>query len=198
MSLINDALKRAKQAHEKQAAPIRSAPLHTPQPAAPSSTISQPLLVGGILILLFFVVLIAGVILLRSGHTTQTPVVIAAAPNQTPPPTPVPQQTIPPPAPTPAVVSPATVAEPPTPAPEPAEVTSPQPQVVAAPAPEPPPFPDVRLQGILYDPSKPAAIINGRTLFLGERFNNIRVTAITKETATVVWNNQTKVLTMER
>jgi hypothetical protein len=65
-------------------------------------------------------------------------------------------------------------------------------QPAATPAHQPP-----RLQGISYNPSKPSAIINGNTLFVGERVADWTVTAISNEHVTVQDDNgQTNILSL--
>ncbi len=54
-----------------------------------------------------------------------------------------------------------------------------------------------KLQGIVFNPKRPSAVINGKTLFLGERVAGFRVTAIGKDTATIVGGGQTNVLMLE-
>ena len=196
MSLINDALKRAKQAHDQQAAPpVRSAPLHTVPPPAPS-------LVWPLTIL---VVALAAIIIGVAVFWQKTKINPAPAVAQTQP---APQSVAVAPAPAPtAFVEPAPVRSRAGPAPTPAPVAAsvaPRAEPVgtppaAAPVSEPPAadaFPTVRLQGILYQPGRPAAIINGRTLFIGDRLADITVIAINQSSATLVWNGVTNVLSL--
>ncbi len=98
---------------------------------------------------------------------------IPAAPVATAPPS------IPPPA--VEVRSEATVTN----APTPAEVVQPRPA-------------PLRLQGIVFDPSRPSVVINGQTLFIGEHVGESEVVAITARSATVVGNGATNVLTLWR
>src|SRR6185436_17940585 len=58
-------------------------------------------------------------------------------------------------------------------------------------------FPSVRLQGIFYNPTHPSALINAKTLFLGDKVAGAKVIAITAETVTLQWNGETKVLSLE-
>lgn len=46
-----------------------------------------------------------------------------------------------------------------------------------------PAAPAFRLQGVVYHPTRGSAIINGRTLFIGDRISNYRLTRITPKTA---------------
>jgi len=184
MSLINDALKRAKES-QKETPSSGSAGPFVPVEHGPR---------GGVNWTIFFiaVVLLAAAFLFigmaLAKHKAAPTVAIAV-------PTPVPQvvtvtqevekivyktaSTV-----IPQPVSPATAT---TPVPVTAPPMMPTgPAVldpaheVSAPPPEPPPLPRLRVQAIFYDPQKPSAIINGRTVYLNtvmER-ENLRVKAI--------------------
>ena len=56
--------------------------------------------------------------------------------------------------------------------------------------------PPLKLQGVVFDPKRPSAVISGRTLFVGDRIRQMRVTAITADTAVLVGAGHTNVLTM--
>ena len=64
---------------------------------------------------------------------------------------------------------------------------------------EPPPEtpPPLKLQGIVFSPTRPSALISGRTLFIGDRIRDCRVVAITQNTATLSNGEQKTVLTLE-
>ena len=64
---------------------------------------------------------------------------------------------------------------------------------IAPPPPKPPPL---RLQAIVFNPRRPSVVINGRTLFLGEKLGDSRVVAIDQESATLVGAGKTNILTM--
>ena len=71
-------------------------------------------------------------------------------------------------------------------------------QVVAAPVePSAPAFPKLRLQGIYWRPARPSAVINAKTVYIGDKVETARVTAIDHESVTVQWESQTKVLTLQ-
>ena len=60
-----------------------------------------------------------------------------------------------------------------------------------------PVFPSVRLQGIFFQASRPSALINAKTVFIGDKVASAKVTAITRDSVTLQWNGETKVLTLE-
>lgn len=96
-------------------------------------------------------------------------------------------------------LAPAPLAIPPT---VPLASNPPAPVVVQAPPPVPaeppkPAFPHLRLQGIFWRPSRPSAVINSKTVYVGDRLETARVTGIDRETVTVQWESETKVLTLQ-
>ena len=67
--------------------------------------------------------------------------------------------------------------------------------VVIAPPPAPK-SPPLRLQAIVFNPKRPSVLISGRTLFVGEKLGDLRVVAIDRESATLVGAGKTNILTM--
>jgi hypothetical protein len=65
--------------------------------------------------------------------------------------------------------------------------------IVAADAP-PPAF---KLQGIFYRPANPSAVVNARTVFVGDRIANAKVKAIDHQSVTLEVGGETKVLTLQ-
>jgi hypothetical protein len=53
------------------------------------------------------------------------------------------------------------------------------------------PTKSVQIQGIVSDPVHPYAIISGKTVFIGDAVDGLRVTAISSDTLTLVGNGQT-------
>jgi hypothetical protein len=49
----------------------------------------------------------------------------------------------------------------------------------------------LRLQAVIFNPRRPSAIINGRTLFIGDRVEEMRVVSITADSATLVGAGRT-------
>jgi hypothetical protein len=67
----------------------------------------------------------------------------------------------------------------------------------AAPPEEPSPAtPAIRLQAIVFHPTRPSAMINGKTLFVGDMLGEMRLVAISRESATLVGGGQTNLLTL--
>ena len=186
MSLINDALKRASQTKptptvtENNAPPLRPVDPEPAEPAGPPSW----------LLFLFPVVLlavcgIAGVLIYRGWQGSDEPAAVVASARENEPP----------PAPEPSGVHPSNdwvAAQSETNAATAATAT---PAVAAVPT--EPTFPDLRLQGVFYRPSNPSAMINAKTVYRGDRIDTARVIAIGKNSVTVEWNGERRVLTME-
>ena len=62
----------------------------------------------------------------------------------------------------------------------------------AAPIPAP-----LKLQGIFYRPTNPSAVVNSRTVFVGDIIANGKVKAIDRQSVTIDLGGETKVLTLE-
>jgi hypothetical protein len=60
----------------------------------------------------------------------------------------------------------------------------------------PPKAPEPKLQGILFDPKRPCAIVNGNTVFVGDRVGGFRVAAIYKDGITLQSETETNVLSL--
>ncbi|HMJ64550.1 MAG TPA: hypothetical protein VK615_04300 [Candidatus Binatia bacterium] len=59
-----------------------------------------------------------------------------------------------------------------------------------------PTFPNLKVQGIVWQPSRPSVVINNKSLFIGEKIEKAKVIAIDQETVTVLWNGEQRVLTV--
>ena len=77
----------------------------------------------------------------------------------------------------------------------------------SAPKPEPPitnavaavpaaAFPTLKLQGVIWSPSRPSAVINGKSVFVGEKVERALVTAIEQDSVKVTLNGEERVLTL--
>ncbi|MBI2929162.1 MAG: hypothetical protein HYY24_26150 [Verrucomicrobia bacterium] len=224
MSLINDALKRAKQAHAHRPAPTASGP--PLQPVEGSSTSSRPT-VGLWLAVALAVVFLAGWLFrewraqadrVAARAETQKAIPAPRVAAQTPPaePKPAPPPSV---APTPAVapsappqpnvsapaptveVTPAPVAQiSPPPAAQPIIVKEEVPPAPPPLAPPPPPakpaFPALKLQGIFFSRTKPSALISGQTLFLGDAIEGARVKAIEADKVIVEFQGESRTLNL--
>ncbi len=56
----------------------------------------------------------------------------------------------------------------------------------------------LRLQALVWNPARPSALVNGKTLFTGDKFADMRVLAITQESVTLAGGGHTNVLTLEQ
>ena len=65
-------------------------------------------------------------------------------------------------------------------------------------APTPPKPAPLRLQAIVFNPRRPSAMISGKTLFIGDKLGDLRVVAIDKESATLMGAGQTNILMMSQ
>jgi hypothetical protein len=69
---------------------------------------------------------------------------------------------------------------------------------LAEPPAPPSPFADLKLQSIIYREDKPAAVINGEMLFVGDEIRGARVTGIERSSVTVERKGETNELRMPR
>lgn len=88
----------------------------------------------------------------------------------------------------PAVTKPDPALTPPS-GPPPAAATPPGPAVQKANT-----FPQLTLQGIYYRPARPSAVINSKTVYVGDRVQQAKILAIDRHEVTVQWNNEVHVL----
>jgi hypothetical protein len=220
MSLINDALKRAKEAQQQAAPPpapnLEFRPVELVQLGPPSRGLMVPAVLAGAALL----------ILLLAWQWSQkndsaAPIEVksrtAAAAKSAPAPQPAAASAAPAPAAPVAAVQPvpdipSVPGVPPTSdqigpvGPSPLSDTnspvgaSPDGSVAntaAVAEPAPPKPPPLKLQAIVFSRTRPSVMINGKTLFLGDKLNGSRVTAIDQESATLVASGQTNVLTLQ-
>lgn len=190
MSLINDALKRAREAQQQTPPP----PIAEPQvrPVEPEKHTRHNL--GFLILVALALIALSGLVLvwqISHKHTEDIQQVAAKTPPATAPTgdassTPASTTST-----APTTKAGASVADsaPANPAPAVA-VTNAVPIPDAAPVIPPPP----KLQGIVFNPKRPSALIDGRTVFLGDRFGQFRVIAITPQTVTLAGAGVTNVL----
>ena len=198
MSLINDALNRTKQA-QQQTPPAAGGPELKPVGPAAAKT------AGGSKTLLYIMVacVVVGNALIFIYYFTNerakrtpaaslvtTPAIatnVVAARIQAPVAQPVPGAVA-------APSGPVAVAETNAPA---LVGTSTAPVVAAVPlVPETPKPAPLKLQSIIYNPGRPSAMVSGKFLFIGDKVQGFRVTAIDQESVTLVGNGQTNVLSL--
>ncbi len=226
MSLINDALRRANQA-QKQAPPVSPPASLQLRPVEPESEpqSGSSLFLPGLLALAAIIVVLL-IIQLSRKSTPSEPVMTRAraaeSANHAPEARPAAEsgqgaassdsltrQAGSSPVVHAPLASPAQIAvnSPATTAPSPTNAVAVTPPLnSASPAPTNPPLPAViptpaappKLQGIVWDPRRPSAVINGRTLFVGDRFAEFRVRTISPDTVTLVSKTQTNLLQLEQ
>ena len=236
MSLINEALKRAKEAQEQAPAPETPGPALRPAESVPperaTSSLALPvsLAVIAVLGLLFF----WNQLFKRGDSTPPTSTHSAAIPTEpqsasspttlNPPAPDAPTaraatEPVAPNAPTPSAATISGQAPPPSPAP--ASVgnqTTPIAPIASSSSASAPPMPlggttatnktestaiqpprpaPLKLQGIIFNPRKPSAVISGRTVFVGDSIGDARVIAIRQSSAILAGAGRTNVLTLD-
>jgi hypothetical protein len=192
MSLINDALKRAKQT--QQANPP-STPALEFRPVEPGQKENRrtALLVVGLALVLIAIVGLAGALVWFVSQSKEAALPVAARVVDAPL-TPLPQAAA-------IAVAPTNVSE----------------SVAAKPITDPIELPDepntngvpvvativeaikppaLKLQGIFFSPSNPSAVVNGRTVYLGDRVNGFRLLAVSPVAVTFANATETNVLSL--
>jgi hypothetical protein len=219
MSLINDALKRAKEAQQQAAPPpapsLEFRPIEPAQVPRPSRGLMLPAILAAAALL---ILLLAWQWSQRSSPNAL--IEVKGRTTRSAPATPAPQTVA-------ATVAPATVVPVPivppvpdlplvpaaTPIPEPVGAVGPRTvsdtnalvatpsdsaaNTVAVAEPAPPKPAPIKLQAIVFSRTRPSVMINGKTLFVGDKLNGARVTAIDRESVTLVSASLTNVLTLQ-
>jgi hypothetical protein len=220
MSLINDALKRAKEAQPQAAPPpvpsLQLRPIEPAQSTKNTLGLILPFALGVAAVLLLLLVWQSSQ---RNGSVQPTDVkartAMATYPASAPQPTaasvapasaaPVPAvQPIPSSPPAPSAMATAALPDLPAPAVAATLTNDPVAEVQGATvtntppvAEAPPPKPSLpKLQAIIFSPAKPSVMIGGKTLFIGDKLNGFRVIAIDQESATLVSAGQTNILSL--
>jgi cytoskeletal protein RodZ len=218
MSLVNDALKRAKEAQQQAAPPLQSQMQFRPVEPGQHVRNGVGLVMPVVLALVALLVLVLAWQWARVHELTEPREARAATRTA--------QQTTPGPQPFSASTAVTTPASPSAPNPPPqtesrttssavvpdtkpaAESATPASATVAkeqedeatnsaaiAPAPQPKPTP-LRLQAIVYNPKRPSALISGKTVFIGDKLGDARVVAIDQDSATLVGTGKTNILSL--
>ena len=208
MSLINDALRRAKEAQQQTPPPPSpELPFRPVEPAQQSARRGLDLLLPVALaaVALLLLLFAWGWTQTRGAHTPLEVNARTARARQAT--TPAPAVAVQPaPAKTPASAAVPTTgaaaglamdatdasADEPLASVEESEVTS-APAITAPPPPKPAPL---RLQAIIFNPKRPSAMIGGKTLFVGDKVGDLRIVAIGKDSATLAGGGQTNVLSL--
>lgn len=60
-----------------------------------------------------------------------------------------------------------------------------------------PVFPEIKLQGIFYRVAKPSVLINSRTLFINDKVDGVKVIAIGRQSVTLEFEAERRVLTLD-
>jgi hypothetical protein len=186
MSLINDALKRAKQAQQENpppTPPLQFRPVQPTQEGRPRS----PQIILGAGLGLIVVVALGGLLLWAISQPRQTGLQVEARTFTEA-----------------AAITPAVPADPPpaplsiesalTPLTTPEEAMTNSLPAVAGGAPSK--VPELKLQGIFFNPRSPSAVVNGRTVYVGDKVSGFRVFAITPQAVTLATSTQTNVLSL--
>jgi hypothetical protein len=193
MSLINEALKRAREVPIAPAPELHFRPVEQPPVARRTVGLMLPVVVAGLALL---ALLLVWQLSHRSGSSAQQ---LSVAPVSEPSPTavsapPVDSSQAQPARPAaPAVTPPAPAVAPP--APENVAAAAPTNSDTAA-EPPPPAPPPLKLQGVVFNPKRPSALISGKTVFVGDRIRDFRVVAISADSATLMGAGQTNVLSL--
>jgi hypothetical protein len=192
MSLVNDALKRAKEAQQPTPAPPISGPpfkdLDTVEESA--RWVTSPVTMAVVAVIALIVVWQS----LRRGNEpsrsegNSTPVAARSfvtqevSPAAAEPPPPKPEATV-------AVSPDTTVAES-----QSNEVTNTHTPLCATGHPAPPPPPPLKLQAVIWSPKRPSGTISGTTVFVGDQIRDFKVTKITQDSVTLSGPDEVKVL----
>jgi len=197
MSLINDALKRAKTAQQQAEVPAPSGPQLRPvePPQAARHGLGLALPVTCVVIALLGLLLLWQLASNRGKETQGSTVTgegIAVA-ARTAAPAPATEITKPGSS---ASSAPATAAQPASNVVTTGSVVADSSSNATSVAEAPPKPAPLKLQGIVYNPTHPSATISGRTVFVGDRVGGFRVIAIGKDSATLVGGGQTNQLNL--
>lgn len=197
MSLINDALKRAKQNQETNPPATPPLEFRPVEPAQGEGRRTSLLLVGLSLVMVAIVGMCAALVWYVSQKNGPALRVEASAnPRSVAPRTNTPAQPAPKPKPPVTVANPANTPPAVTETVEAASVAN-EPVVTAVVAAvEPLKSAPLKLQGIFFNPKNPSAVVNGRTVYLGERTGGFFVLAISPTSVTFANSTATNVLSL--
>jgi hypothetical protein len=183
MSLVNDALKRAKDAQQKSPPSASGPQFRLPDPA------SQPKRGIGMtvpLVIALFAMAGLAFVWLNQRKVSARKAAVEAKPSAPVVAAPVVATPVTKPSTQVTVATPAAPV-----APTPAPVVAPVSPAIA-------PVPELKLQAIFFSPGHSSAIISGKTVRVGNTLKGFRVAAITEVSATLVSATQTNVMTLEQ
>jgi hypothetical protein len=208
MSLINDALRRAKDAQQQAPLPpSQDLPFRPVEPAQQRARRGLGLLLPAALAVVGLLVLLSAWIWTQTrgvatpgevnARTARSPQAATPAPTLAAQPATV-QESSSPSAPNTGAAATLAANATSAPADDPlASVGESDTTNVPAMTPPPPPKPaPLRLQAIIFSPKRPSAMISGKTLFVGDKLGDLRVVAIDQESATLAGAGQTNVLSL--
>ncbi|MGC3961376.1 MAG: hypothetical protein QM813_26650 [Verrucomicrobiota bacterium] len=190
MSLINDALKRAKDAQQENPPATPPLEFRPVEPGQQSNPRQNWLLFG--LALVVIAILGLSTLLVRfiaqsRSNELQVAARMAEVPAASNPPVEAP--------PVHAVAEVVVAPTPPASSELPAEPSTNSVPVVAAHVEENKPAP-LKLQGIFFNPQNPSAVVSGRSVYLGDRVGGFRVMGISPVAVTMVSATATNVLSL--
>jgi hypothetical protein len=209
MSLINDALRQASQAHREQAAlaapPLLAQPLPALEPVSPAPISPWPslLLMAGVVLLGLGLAGTGGFLAWRTWHNRRIQLTLnGSTPSQARQPGPTPKS-----APakasvpdkTPVVTVTPTAAAVSTPAASPVTPVTAlpaNPTNVTARVVAPVKWPPLRLQGIFYKPPNSAVLINSKMLYVEDEVQGAKVAEIGRTTVKLLLEGQTNTLVL--
>ena len=180
MSLINDALRRAKEQPAPEAPGPHLHPAEMSQKARHGLGVMVPVGLGVIALLVLFLL---WQVVQAKGHGK--PPTVAASEAKNPPRQVTVTETVRVPAPKPGAVG---ASDAPTPGQQ--DIATNMAAAGAEPAP-------LRLQGVVFSPTRPSAMISGQTVFVGDYVGEQRVAAISPMSVTLVGGGQTNVLSLK-
>jgi hypothetical protein len=184
MSMLNDALKQAKQTQQDNPPPTPPLQFRPVEPGQPNHS-RAPLLFVGLAFALILVVALGGMFVWLVSQKAANELRVAARSTNEPA-TAVTADA------KPAIVAPLPPALPPAPLPvEPGTNTLPATATAEPPQPLAP-----KLQGISFHPTRPLAVVNGKSVLIGDRVSGFRVLAIARSSVTLGSATATNVLSL--
>ena len=192
MSLINDALKRAKQAQQENPPTTPPLEFRAVEPGQKENR-RATLLVVGLSLVVTLIIGLAGLLIWFVSQAKPAPVPVAARVADAPL-APLPQSTATTPTPT-AQPTPLVTSKPNSYIERPDDENTNGVPVIAAITEAIKPSP-LKLQGIFFNPGNPSAIVNDRTVYLGDRVNGFRLLAISPVAVTFANATATNVLSL--